>query len=348
MKLSSFMDIPPAPDAGLFGFEYGCQETKVAIVGVPWEPTVSYRRGTSLAPAAVIPASHQLDLFDAMVGASFGDAVGMLPINPAWQEMNEICQKKADPIIARGGLVDGELKRDLEYINQCSEQLNRELFALVGDLLANGKTVGIMGGDHSCPYGSILAHYDRYPGMGILHIDAHSDLRLAYEGFLFSHASIMYNLIHEIPELNRLISVGIRDYSDEEFRIAKNHPSIRTFYDHDMKRQGFQGRTWADMSNEIIEGLPELVYVSFDIDGLEQRFCPNTGTPVPGGLDFDQAVYLLEHVVRSGRRIVGFDLVEVAPNPNDARDEWDLNVAARLLHKLSSLAYMSQSGKCSY
>lgn len=342
MKLGSYLDVPPSPDSGLFGFEFCETESEIVIIGVPWEATVSYRRGTSRAPALVIPASHQLDLFDSAVGGSFGDCVGMLPLNADWVGMNEACIAKADPIIAAGGLVDGALKRDLEYVNQCSEQINRELCLLAGRLLDAGKVVGIMGGDHSSPYGSILAHFDRYPRMGILHIDAHADLRVAYEGFLYSHASVMYNLIHEIPELNALVSVGVRDYSEDEVRIAQSHPSIRMFYDRDLKRQIFGGRTWGEICREVIDQLPSMVYVSFDIDGLDQRFCPNTGTPVPGGLDFAQVIYLLEQVVESGRRIVGFDLVEVAPNPNDPRDDWDLNVGARILHKLSALACVSK------
>ncbi|MCB1043762.1 MAG: agmatinase family protein [Acidobacteria bacterium] len=342
MKQSSFFDVPPAPDAGLFGYEYDPDHSLVVVIGVPWEPTVSYGRGTSQTPRALVPASHQLDLFDPLVNGSFGACVGMLPLNPNWLELNDQCCGKAAPIVAAGGVISDDLQSDLAFINACSEQLNRELKAEVTALLDTGKVVGILGGDHSSPYGSILAHFDRYPRMGVLHIDAHADLRVAYEGFLHSHASIMYNLIHEIPELSRLVSVGIRDYSEDEFRIAENHPSIRTYYDRDLKRQSYRGRTWDDVCREICDQLPTDVYVSFDVDGLNQQYCPHTGTPVPGGLSYGEAIHLLESVVHSGKRIIGFDLVEVVPNLSCPTDEWDLNVGARLLHKLCCLAYVSR------
>ncbi len=92
-------------------------------------------------------------------------------------------------------------------------------------------------------------------------------------------------------------------------------------------------RTWAEQVKRLLEPLPKDVYVTFDIDGLEPGLCPHTGTPVPGGLSFQEAAYLLAAVVRSGRRMVGFDLVEVAPDP--AGGEWDGNVGARVLYKLA-------------
>jgi agmatinase len=106
-----------------------------------------------------------------------------------------------------------------------------------------------------------------------------------------------------------------------------------------MASKAFEGTTWAQQCQEIIAHLPEKVYISFDIDGLAADNCPATGTPVPGGLSFNQALYLLEKVVASGRKIVGFDLVEVAPA--DKQDEWDANVGARMLYKLCGLILKS-------
>jgi len=342
VRRNAFLDTPPPADAGLFGFDLDLRRDEIIVIGVPWEPTASYGRGSSKAPAALIPASHQLDLFDAMMGRSFGDCVGMLPICPDWIEMNQRCIELAAPIIDRGGIVDAVTAEFLDEVNRCSERLNRELFDQVCDLLRREKIVGVVGGDHSSPYGNILAHFQRYPEMGILHIDAHADLRIAYEGFLFSHASIMFNLVHEIPELSSLVSVGVRDYSEDEHRIARDHPYITTFYGQELKAAQYQGKSWAAICRRILACLPATVYVSFDVDGLEQKWCPHTGTPVPGGLDYAEAVFLLEEVVRSGRRIVGFDLCEVAPNLDDPSDEWDVNVGARLLHKLCCLAYLGR------
>src|SRR6185437_1373919 len=92
---------------------------------------------------------------------------------------------------------------------------------------------------------------------------------------------------------------------------------------------------------QIISELPQDVWISFDIDGLDPKLCPHTGTPVPGGLDFHEALYLIRELAESGRRIIGFDLNEVAPDPTGA-NEWDANVAARLLYKLSAWTLVSQ------
>ncbi|MCB1050740.1 MAG: agmatinase family protein [Acidobacteria bacterium] len=345
MKSGSFIDGPPPADAGLFGFYLEESQQQIVVIGVPWEVTTSYGRGTAAAPDAIVKASHQLDLFDPQLQRSFGQEVAMLPISEKWRTWNRECSALALPIIEAGGRVQGKLRHDLEKINQIGDQLNVELRCLVASLLEEGKRVAILGGDHASPYGSILAHFDRYPGMGILHFDAHADLRVAYEGFLYSHASIMYNLVHEIPELAALVSVGVRDFSEDEAQIAENHPSIHAFYDHLIQAKLFQGCSWHAICQEILKPLPKEVYVSFDIDGLDPACCPHTGTPVPGGLSFNQAVYLLEQVVASGRKIVGFDLVEVAPNAKDPDDEWDTNVGARLLHRLASLTYRSNGCK---
>jgi len=131
----------------------------------------------------------------------------------------------------------------------------------------------------------------------------------------------------------RLVQVGIRDLCEEEHqRIASSGGRIRTFFDSELAEARFAGATWGQQTLRILEALPQDVYVSFDIDGLDPTLCPHTGTKVPGGLSFQMATGLLAAVVRSGRRIVGFDLTEVVPAGDGT--EWDENVAARLLYKL--------------
>lgn len=135
------------------------------------------------------------------------------------------------------------------------------------------------------------------------------------------------------------MQVGIRDYCDEEVALAESEERVVQFSDHSLATAKFEGTTWAAQCEKIVSSLPQRVYVSFDIDGLSPDNCPHTGTPVPGGLGFNKAVYLLDSVVRSGRRIVGFDLVEVAPSGEG--DEWDANVGARMLFKLCGLILKS-------
>jgi agmatinase len=198
-----------------------------------------------------------------------------------------------------------------------------------------------MRGDHAVPFGAIAAHAARHPAMGILHVDAHADLRHAYGGFTWSHASIMDNVVRRIPEVP-LVQVGVRDFCEEELdAIRAAGPRIRTFFDRELRTERLRGTSFATQVDRIVACLPEEVYVSFDIDGLDPKLCPHTGTPVPGGLDFAQACYLLAAVVASARRIVGFDLVEVAPGPDG--DEWDGNVGARLLYKLIGWALRSRA-----
>jgi agmatinase len=203
----------------------------------------------------------------------------------------------------------------------------------VNELLNDNRIVGVVGGDHSVPFGSIAAHAQHYPGMGILHLDAHADLRCAYEGFEWSHASIMYNVFNRIPEVSAIVQVGIRDYCEEERAlISGSRNRIRTYFDKDMRDRLSGGEAFESFAAMIIKDLPKDVYLSFDIDGLDPSLCPHTGTPVPGGLDFHQLCILLKTLVHSGRRIVGFDLVEVAPGSKG--DEWDGNVGARVLYKM--------------
>jgi agmatinase len=152
----------------------------------------------------------------------------------------------------------------------------------------------------------------------------------------------MYNVLTTIPQVTHLVQVGVRDCCEAEIEFSRAQGGrVRTFFDPDLARRRYAGTSWAEIAREVTEALPEEVWISFDVDGLDPSFCPHTGTPVPGGLDFQEAVYLIATVARSGRRIVGFDLTEVAPDPAGA-SEWDANVGARLLYKLGAWTLASQ------
>src|SRR5574344_541348 len=162
-------------------------------------------------------------------------------------------------------------------------------------------------------------------------LDTFPDLRRAYEGFRYSHASIMYNVLKEIPNVTKLCQVAIRDFCADEQEIIVSDSRVRSFHDHELRSAEFDGVAWSNMCDSIIAELPDNVYVSFDIDGLSPDLCPNTGTPVPGGLTFNKADHLLVKLMNSGKKIVGFDLVEVAPGESS---DWDANVGAKLLYKI--------------
>jgi len=167
------------------------------------------------------------------------------------------------------------------------------------------------------------------------------DLRDSYQGFKNSHASIMRNALNQVPGIEKLVQIGIRDFCEEELEFARSQNGrVIQFFDHDLQYQKQEGRNFSSIADDIISHLPANVWISFDIDGLDPKYCPNTGTPVPGGLDFFEAISLFKKIAHSGRRIVGFDLVEVAPS-KDSTNEWDANVGARLLYKLSGWTLFS-------
>jgi agmatinase len=342
MKRSAFdPNAASAPGSGLFGLGLGCEEAQVVIVPAPWDATTSYRPGTAGGPAAILAASHQVDLFDVETGRPYEAGIAMLPIPDQVVAWNREARNLAEPVIRGGGV--GGSSEVLASVDRLGDRLNTWVEAQAERWLDAGKLVGLVGGDHSVPYGLIAALARRHPGLGILHVDAHADLRRAYEGFTWSHASIMYNVMTRLDGVARLVQVGIRDLCDAEHAfIQESNGRIVTTYDATLRTELAGGTTWSRLCELITSQLPPEVYVSFDIDGLDPSLCPHTGTPVPGGLSFAEATGLMAWVVRSGRRIVGFDLNEVAPGPPG--DEWDANVGARVLYKLIGWTLRSRAG----
>lgn len=343
---SQFDPSGPAAYGGIFGLPHSAEEARVVLVPVPWEPTTSYRKGTAGGPAAIREASLQVDLFDVQTGRPYEVGIAMLEEDPEIVRWNAEACAASEPVIAAAGEVAGDpaLEAKLERVNALSRLLNARLEATVAGLIGQGKLVGTVGGDHASVYGAIAAHAAAYPGLGILHVDAHADLRVAYEGFEDSHASIMYNVATRLPGVARLVQVGLRDLSEDEIAFARRSEGrIVAFTDPEISARLFDGESFNKVADAIVEQLPQQVYVSFDIDGLDPSLCPNTGTPVPGGLSFQQAIALLSRVCKSGRRIVGFDLNEVAPGKDG--DDWDGNVGARVLYKLIGFMVGSQGSR---
>jgi agmatinase len=329
---------PAAPDSGIFGLTFTPDEAKVVLIPVPFEATTSYGGGTADGPAAILEASKQVDLFDLDTGRPYEQGIAMLELSADVRAWNDEAKAAAQPIIESGGLeVDAST---LARVNALCERMNAWVYERSREWLAKGKLVGLVGGDHSTPFGNIRAHAEHYEDLGVLHLDAHADLRDAYEGFTWSHASIMFNVMKHVPQVTRLVQVGIRDFGEAEHEfIQRSNGRVHTFFDSRLARATLDGSPWRETVDAIVAQLPTNIYLSWDIDGLDPTLCPHTGTPVPGGLSFSQATALLEGIVRAKKRIVGFDLNEVAPGPED---EWDGNVAARLLYKMIGWAQLSQ------
>lgn len=342
--MNQFDPSAPAEGDGIFGLPHTPEQARVVLVPVPWEPTTSYGKGAAKGPSAILRASRQVDLYDALVGRPYEAGIAMLDPDPEIARLNAEATAAAEPVIEAGGRVagDAELEARLSRVNELSAAMNARVRETVSRWQDAGKLVGVVGGDHASPFGALEATAARHPGLGVLHVDAHADLRRAYEGFEFSHASIMHAASERLSGIARFVHVGIRDLSEDEHAMVEGSRGRHVlFHDADMALALAEGRTYASLLDEIVSALPRRVYVSFDIDGLDPALCPHTGTPVPGGLSFHQATLLLRAVQKSGRRIVGFDLCEVAPGPEG--DEWDGNVGARLLYKMIGFALLGQS-----
>jgi agmatinase len=331
------------PDNNIFGLPSTEEEARLIILPIPWEVTVSYNAGTARAPEHILNASLQVDLFDPDITEAWKEGFYMRSVDKKILTKSDYLRKEAElyiNYISHGEIVAENkfMCKSLKEINAGSIFLNSWVYEQTRELLEKGKLVGLLGGDHSTPFGYIKAISEKYPDFGILQIDAHCDLRDAYEGFIYSHASIMFNVLKEINSVKKLVQVGIRDFCDEELDYINNsNGRVVTFFDKNIKERQYEGETWKNIVDDIVSNLPENIFISFDIDGLDPKLCPHTGTPVQGGFEAEQIFYLLKKVHQSGKRIIGFDLNEVGVSPN----EWDENVGARILYKLCSLIISS-------
>ncbi len=333
------------PNNNIFGLPFSEEDARLVILPIPWEVTVSYNAGTARAPDHIFTASLQVDLFDPESRDVWQQGIFMREPNKKILTKSDYLRKEAElyiKYISQGEIVADNkfMCKTLKEINEGSLFLNDWVYQQTKELLDAGKLVGLLGGDHSTPLGYFKAIADKYEEFGILQIDAHCDLRQAYEGFNYSHASIMYNALEQIPNLKKLVQVGIRDFCEEELDyITSSNERIVTYFDKLIKERQYEGESWKSISDDIVSRLPQNVFISFDIDGLDPKLCPHTGTPVHGGFDTDQIFYLFKKLIQSGRTIVGFDLNEVGVS----HDEWDENVGARVLYKLCNLLIASNT-----
>lgn len=332
---------PAGENASVFGLPYTEKNAQLVLLPVPWDVTVSYAAGTSKGPEAIFDASKQVDLYLKDVDEAWNNRIWMAEIPAELKKKSKKVRKAAvkyiDEFVEYPEYASTpEGKELLKALNAECKVMNDWVYTSSKKYLDSGKIVGLIGGDHSTPLGLITALAEKYE-FSILHIDAHLDLRKAYEGFTWSHASIMYNAI-KLKNVKKLVSVGIRDWCAEEAELAEKNKKVTVFYDEDLKHDLYNGWTWGEITDEIIDQLGENVYISFDIDGLDPKLCPNTGTPVPGGLEFFESLNLIKKIKSGGRKIIGFDVVEVAPG----KDEWDANVGARLIYQMANQCIESQ------
>lgn len=272
----------------------------IAIVSAPYEHTVSYGGGAAKGPQAIIKASAYVEFYDDETERELCFDVGIATLKP----------------ITFGKRVDEDaLKLIADHVRS---------------LLDAGKFVVTLGGEHTISAAPIAVHLERYPMMSVLQFDAHSDLREEYQGSPYSHACVMARVKDMMPA-NHITQIGIRAQCKEEAESIREH-GINTFYASGIRR-GEYGSSWIDTA---VASLQNDVYVTFDVDAFDPAIMPSTGTPEPEGLWYSEALAVLRAIVASGRRIVGFDVVELAPVKGQHHPDL---TTARLVYKMLNLAW---------
>jgi len=323
----------------IFGLPFEVEESRLVFIPVPWDVTVTNTKGAAEGPQNVFSSSFQIDLYDPMVPGAWKAGMAMEQIDPGIISTNQRIRLQAEKVIRfleDGGDVDenGHIQGLVNSVNEACESLALTLEKSTLQYLENNQLPFLIGGDHSCTTGQIRA-LARESEFGILQIDAHADMRKDYQGFTHSHASVMHHAL-ETKGVTQIVQVGIRELCNEEVQvISQNHKKVKTYFDHDLHERLFEGENWSDICSEIIEKLPDNIYITFDVDGLEPSLCPGTGTPVPGGLSFNQAIYLLETAMKMGKRIIGADVVETGPTTLDGI------VSCRIIYRMAGMMIQS-------
>jgi len=263
-------------------------KARIAVIPAPFDQTTSYLPGTRFGPKAILEASRQVEFYD--------EELDLEPFRIGVATLAEI---EVEPADMEAGL--------------------RRLEAVVAEVSAKGMIPLTLGGEHSLTLAPVGALRQRYPGLAVLQLDAHLDLRDAYQGTKLSHASVM----RRVRELGvPTVAVGIRSVSREEadYVHAEGAP---VFLAREIRARGL------DVS-AILAALPNPVYITVDLDAFDPSEVPAVGTPEPGGLTWDEGLRLLRAVCER-RQVVGCDIVELCPIPGQPASDF---FAAKLANKL--------------
>ena len=332
-----------------FGSRTPFDQAQVVLVPVPWEVTASGSGGTAEAPEGIREASNQMDFFQKSSLKEINHLIFFEETNKELVHLNKTHRNISRKIIDQQNKdlpLREKQKTQMDVINQACKQMTDWVYKKGQEIFNKGKIPALVGGDHSVSEGLIRLMGEVYQKeFGLLHIDAHCDLRESYQGFTHSHASIMFNVLRHPSAPQKLLQVGIRDFCEEEYERIQKDSRLVCYFDEDLSSRLFQGESWAKLCKEMISLLPSRIYVSLDVDGLEWTCAPGTGTPVPGGLTFNQALFLFQEIERQGKKLISFDVVESSagsPEAEKAFGYWNENVAARLIYYLCGLALRTQ------
>lgn len=272
------------------------KDSSVVLLSVPFDETSTWNKGADRGPAAILEAAPIMELYDIETASEpYKAGIHILPA-----------------------------VSDLSGPERMVENVYRE----TKKHLDNGKLVVTLGGEHSVSIGAIRAYAEKFPGMCVLQIDAHADMRPEYLGSKYNHACVM----HRVKEMCPFVQVGIRsmDVDEKEF----TEPG-RIFFAHDI----FTRTTpWIP---EVVALLGEQVYITIDLDALDPSIMPSTGTPEPGGFSYYGVLELVRTVIAS-RKVVGFDIVELCPNDIDKAPDF---LACKLFYKMVAYKYFGPGRK---
>lgn len=276
------------------------EKSQIVVLPAPYEHRVSYGGGTSRGPEKILQASAFVEFYDDEFDRELCSEVGIATLKP----------------------IDFSEKVDSAALDEIEKR--------VAETLDAGKFVATLGGEHTISTAPVKAHFEKYPGMSLLHFDAHSDLRDSYEGSKYSHACFARRVAEFFPA-ERIIQAGVRALCAEEAEYIKTN-GVKTFFASQI-RKGERGENW---QKAIADALGDEIYVSFDVDYFDPAIMPATGTPEPDGFLYSETLDVFREISRAGKRIVGFDVVELAPI--DGLNHPDLT-AARLVYKILNFAF---------
>lgn len=275
------------------------EESKIVILSAPLEKSVSWGEGTQLGPEAIIKASQYVEFYDDEFD-------------------NELCFEKGICTMIENKINSLKTEAALAKIEKH-----------VSELIFNDKFVVTLGGEHTISQATIKAHHKVYRKMSVLQFDAHSDLRDSYQGSKYSHASVMAR-VGEFFNWKKITQVGIRAQCMEEAELIKKE-GINTFFASAIRR-GLHGNDW---QQKVVDSLADEIYITFDVDYFDPSIMPSTGTPEPDGFLYHETLEIFRKIKKSGKKIIGFDVVEFAPNPNFHHPDI---LTARLIYKILNFA----------
>ena len=298
MDLPDYDRTQPQQFGGVLPTPRTLADSKAVILPVPFDRTTSYGQGTKHGPRELLLASAQVELWDEELGVD---------VHP------------------HGMVTLPEMDLSAAGLDEAMAAIGR----VTGRLLDDGKFLVTLGGEHSITSPIVGAAAARHPGLSVLQIDAHADLRDSYLDEPHSHACAMRRTLDHAP----LVQVGIRNMSEEE---AQALPGLRTtiFYDWNMRNDP----RWIE---KAVDALSDTVYITIDLDGLDPGVMPAVGTPEPGGLSWRELTALLRRTFET-RRVVACDVVELCPVPGLASPNF---VAARLVYKLLTYRFGLKNGR---